>query len=426
MQIGVALPRTGPLASIGEQITNGVTAAVKAVNENAPETERIVLDIEDDACDPKQAVSVANKFVTDKIGLVVGHVCSGASITASDIYAENGVLMMTPASNSAKLTERGLAGIFRVCGRDDQQGRLAAQIIAKRFPGKSIAIIHDKSPFAKGLADATKDNLNGLGIREAIYETINPGERDYSALITRLKAAKIDLVYYGGYQQEMGQLLRQAQDADFHPQFFGTSGIATSELWTIAGPAAEGVLFTFTPDPRQRPEAAAAVRGTAESNRASPKGSRFMLMRPLSSSRLACARPILPIRNHGRGIELRSLGLRAGPVGFDAKGNSRAPGLCALRGTEGPRVRSSELGLDAARGEARLARLAHSFRRELAGAPRLRSARDVAHARATACRRIQRRWSLRSARAPGIYAFRPHHARSSTGIHRGSRRRRRK
>jgi branched-chain amino acid transport system substrate-binding protein len=81
VRIGVALPRTGPLASIGEQITNGVTAAVKAVNENAPETERIVLDIEDDACDPKQAVSVANKFVADKIGLVVGHVCSGASIT---------------------------------------------------------------------------------------------------------------------------------------------------------------------------------------------------------------------------------------------------------------------------------------------------------------------------------------------------------
>ena len=259
VKVGVALPRTGPLASIGEQITNGVTAAVGAVNENAPENEKIVLDIEDDACDPKQAVSVANKFVTEKIGLVVGHVCSGASITASDIYAENGVLMMTPASNSAKLTERGLAGIFRVCGRDDQQGRLAAQIIAKRFSGKSIAIIHDKSPFAKGLADATRDNLNGLGIRETVYEAINPGERDYSALITKLKAARIDLVYYGGYQQEMGQLLRQAQDADFHPQFFGTSGIATSELWAIAGPAAEGVLFTFTPDPRQRPEAATAV-----------------------------------------------------------------------------------------------------------------------------------------------------------------------
>ena len=326
MRIGVALPRTGPLASIGEQITNGVTAAVKAVNENAPETERIVLDIEDDACDPKQAVSVANKFVADKIGLVVGHVCSGASITASDIYAENGVLMMTPASNSAKLTERGLAGIFRVCGRDDQQGRLAAQIIAKRFPGKSIAIIHDKSPFAKGLADATKDNLNGLGIREAIYETINPGERDYSALITRLKAAKIDLVYYGGYQQEMGQLLRQAQDADFHPQFFGTSGIATSELWTIAGPAAEGVLFTFTPDPRQRPEAAAAVAALRKYN-GEPEG--FTLYAYAAVELIAAgmreAHSTDPKRVEAA-LKSHRFNSVLGEVGFDAKGDISAPG----------------------------------------------------------------------------------------------------
>jgi branched-chain amino acid transport system substrate-binding protein len=326
VKIGVALPRTGPLASIGEQITNGVTAAVKATNENAPEAEKIVLDIEDDACDPKQAVSVANKFVTAKIGLVVGHVCSGASITASDIYAENGVLMMTPASNSAKLTERGLAGIFRVCGRDDQQGRLAAQIIAKRFPGKSVAIVHDKSPFAKGLADATRDNLNGLGIHEAIYEAINPGERDYSALITRLKAARIELVYYGGYQQEMGQLLRQAQDADFHPQFFGTSGIATSELWAIAGPAAEGVLFTFTPDPRQRPEAAAAV-AALRAHSGEPEG--FTLYAYAAVELLAAgmreANSSDPKRVEAA-LKSHRFNSVLGEVGFDAKGDISAPG----------------------------------------------------------------------------------------------------
>jgi len=326
VRVGVALPRTGPLASIGEQITNGVVAAANAINENAPEAERIVLDIEDDACDPKQAVSVANKFITDKIGLVVGHVCSGASITASDLYAENGVLMMTPASNSAKLTERGLAGIFRVCGRDDQQGRLAAQILSQRFPGKSIALIHDKSPFAKGLADATKDNLNRLGIREAIYEAINPGERDYSALITRLKAARIDVVYYGGYQQEMGQLLRQAQDADFHPQFFGTSGIATSELWAIAGPAAQGVLFTFTPDPRLRSEATRAV-GALRAQSGEPEGFTlyaYAALQLIASGMHEAGSPdpkrIEVVLKTGRFDSV------LGEVGFDAKGDISAPG----------------------------------------------------------------------------------------------------
>jgi branched-chain amino acid transport system substrate-binding protein len=334
VRIGVALPRTGPLASIGEQIANGVTAAAKAINENAPEGEKIVLDIEDDACDPKQAVSVANKFVTEKIGLVVGHVCSGASITASDIYAENGVLMMTAASNSAKLTERGLPAIFRVCGRDDQQGRLAAQIIAQRFPGKSIAIIHDKSPFAKGLADATKDNLNQLGIREALYEAINPGERDYSALITRLKAAKIDLVYYGGYQQEMGQLLRQAQDADFHPQFFGTSGIATSELWAIAGAAAEGVLFTFTPDPRKRPEASSAVSALRAQN-LEPEG--FTLYAYAAVQLIAAAIHEAHSTDPKRveaALKSSRFNSVLGEVAFDAKGDVNAPGyvLYAWRG----------------------------------------------------------------------------------------------
>lgn len=323
----VALPRTGPVASIGDQVLNGVNAAVQDVNaKGGVNGQKLVLDVQDDACDPKQAVSVANRFIQSDEKLVVGHVCSGASIVASDLYAENGAVMITPASNSARLTDRGLAGIFRVCGRDDQQGQLAAKLITERFPGKKIAILHDNAPFGRGLADATKANLNKLGVTEALYAAITPGERDYTAVISRLKAAGIELVYYGGYHQEMGALVRQGAEQSFKGQWFGTSGIASKEFAQIAGPAADGVLMTFNPDPRKRPEAAAVVASFKARN-IDPEG--FTLYGYTAVQVLAEA------ANKAKSIDpkLVSAALKAdrfdtilGDVGFDAKGDITAPG----------------------------------------------------------------------------------------------------
>ena len=258
--IGVALPRTGNIAAVGEQVLNGARAAAKLINDAGGVLgQTLVLDVEDDACDPRQAVSVANRLVGAGVKLVVGHVCSGASMAASDVYNENGVVMVTPASNLAKLTERGMADIFRVCGRDDKQGQFAAELIAQRWGKDKIAILHDNAAFGRGLAEATRESLHKLGVTEAMFDSITPGERDYGAVIARLKQAGIGLVYYGGYQQEMGLLVRQAAEQGLRAQWFGTSGIATSEFAQIAGPAGNGVLFTFNPDPRKAPEAAAVV-----------------------------------------------------------------------------------------------------------------------------------------------------------------------
>ena len=257
---GVALPRTGPVAATGDQILEGVRAAAHDVNATGGiNGQTLVLDVQDDACDPKQAVSVANRFVAGGVKLIVGHMCSGSSIVASDVYAENGALMISPASNSAKLTDRGLPGIFRVCGRDDDQGKLTAAIIKERFAGQKIAILHDNAPFGRGLAEAVKANLNAIGITEALFAAITPGERDYTAVISRLKAAGIQLVYYGGYPQEMGTLVRQSADQAYRGQWFTGSGMSSREFGTIGGPATDGVLMTFNPDPRKRPEAAAIV-----------------------------------------------------------------------------------------------------------------------------------------------------------------------
>jgi branched-chain amino acid transport system substrate-binding protein len=324
---GVALPRTGPTAAIGDQILNGVTAAAKEVNEKGGVNgEKLVLDVQDDACDPKQAVSVANRFMQGSVRLIVGHMCSGASIVASEIYAENGALMISPASNSAKLTDRGLSGVFRVCGRDDEQGQITAKIIAERFADRKIAILHDNAPFGRGLAEATKANLNQVGVNEALFAGITPGERDYTAVISRLKAAGIGLVYYGGYPQEMGTLVRQSADQAFAAQWLTGSGMASKEFAAVGGPATDGVLMTFNPDPRKRAEAASVV-GAFKAQGIDPEG--FTLYGYAAVQALAQAaskaRSTDP-KTLDKTLKSERFETILGEVGFDQKGDITAPG----------------------------------------------------------------------------------------------------
>jgi branched-chain amino acid transport system substrate-binding protein len=190
----------------------------------------------------------------------VGHYCSSSSIPASEAYADGNVLQITPASTNPTFTDRGLWNAFRVCGRDDQQGAVAGAFIARTYAGKNIAILHDKSTYGKGLADETKKALNKAGVKEKLYEAYTQGERDFNAVVSRLKSAAIDVVYIGGYHTEAGLILRQMRDQGMVTQMMSGDAIATTEFWSITGPAGEGMLFTFGPDPRKRPAAAAVVK----------------------------------------------------------------------------------------------------------------------------------------------------------------------
>ena len=259
--IGVAGPMTGPNAAFGAQLQKGAEQAAADINAaGGINGEQIKLTFGDDVSDPKQGVSVAQKFVADGVKYVVGHFNSGVTIPASDIYAENGVLVITPSATNPKLTERGLWNTFRTCGRDDQQGAVAGAYIAANFKDGKVAVLHDKTPYGQGLADETKKAANGAGVTEVMYEGVNVGDKDFSALITKMKDAGVSFVYFGGLHTEFGLLKRQAADAGLTATFMSGDGIVSNELASIAGPAVEGTLMTFAPDPRKNPNAADAVK----------------------------------------------------------------------------------------------------------------------------------------------------------------------
>ncbi|MBB3771451.1 branched-chain amino acid transport system substrate-binding protein [Angulomicrobium tetraedrale] len=260
VKVGVGGPITGANATFGAQLKNGAEQWATDVNAAGGLLgQKVEIVVGDDASKPEQGVSVANKFIADGVKFVIGHFNSGVSIPASEQYAEAGVLAISPASTNPKLTERGLANVFRTCGRDDQQGLVAAEYIEKNLKGKKIAIVHDKTPYGKGLADETQKSMNKAGIKEVIYEGINPGEKDYSALVSKLKGANVDVLYYGGLHTEAGLLVRQMRDQGLKTVLFSGDGITDKEFWTIAGPGAEGTLMTFGPDPRKNPAATKVV-----------------------------------------------------------------------------------------------------------------------------------------------------------------------
>jgi branched-chain amino acid transport system substrate-binding protein len=254
--IGVAGPLTGPNAAFGAQLQKGAEQAAADINAaGGINGEQIKLSFGDDVSDPKQGISVANKFVADGVKYVIGHFNSGVTIPASEVYAENGTLVISPSATNPVLTERGLWNTFRTCGRDDQQGAVAGNYIVANFKDAKIAVLHDKTPYGQGLADETKKTANAGGVTEAIYEGVNAGDKDFSALITKMKDAGVAFVYFGGLHTEFGLLKRQAADAGLAASFMSGDGIVSNELASIAGPAVEGTLMTFAPDPRKNPTA---------------------------------------------------------------------------------------------------------------------------------------------------------------------------
>jgi len=260
VKFGMAGPITGPSAATGAQMKNGVAQAVEDINKAGGILgKQISVEYGDDVSDPKQGVSVANNFAADGVRFVVGDYNSGVTMPSSEVYQENGILEITPASTNPQITERKMWNIFRTCGRDDQQGQVAGAYIVKHFKGKKIAVVHDKTTYGKGLADETIKAMAKGGMKPVLYEGINVGEKDYSALVSKIKQSGADLVYWGGLYTEGGLIVRQMRDQGVKAPLMGGDGITSDEFAQIGGPGVEGTLMTYGPDPRNKPEAKKVV-----------------------------------------------------------------------------------------------------------------------------------------------------------------------
>jgi branched-chain amino acid transport system substrate-binding protein len=260
IKFGVAGPLTGSNAAFGAQLKNGFEQAIEDINAaGGIQGQKITPTVGDDVGDPKQGVSIANKFSSEGVKFVVGHFNSGVTMPASEVYQENGIVSITPASTNPRVTERNMWNVFRTCGRDDQQGAVAAAYILKHMKDKKIAVVHDKTTYGQGLADETRKAMNKGGVKEVLYEGINIGDKDFAALVSKIKASGADMVYWGGLHTEGGLLVRQMRDQGVKAVLFGADGITSDEFASIGGPGVEGTLMTFAPDPRKRPEAKGVI-----------------------------------------------------------------------------------------------------------------------------------------------------------------------
>lgn len=267
---------TGPVAQYGDMQFTGAAQAIKDINAKGGVNGNKLVGVEyDDACDPKQAVAVANKVINDGIKYVIGHLCSSSTQPASDIYSDEGVLMITPAATAPELTARGYELIMRTTGLDSDQGPTAAKYILSAVKPQRIAVVHDKQQYGEGLARSVQDNLKKAGANVVLFEGVTAGDKDFSTLVARLKKENVDFVYFGGYYPEMGQMLRQARAAGLKAGFMGPEGVGNASLSNIAGEASEGMLVTLPKRYDQLPENKAivdAIKASTAANRKDPTG----------------------------------------------------------------------------------------------------------------------------------------------------------
>ncbi|MBI5025611.1 MAG: branched-chain amino acid ABC transporter substrate-binding protein [Nitrospirae bacterium] len=260
IKIGIAGPMTGPQGKMGMDFRNAVIIAIEEWNEKGGVLgKKIDFLIGDDQADPKQAVAVANRHVTMGAVGTIGHFNSSCSIPASDVYNRSGIPMISPASTNPLLTERGYIGVFRVCGRDDQQGMVAVDFVLRQLRLKKIAIIHDKTTYGQGLADEFKRFLgNKVGV--VYYGGIVQGDKDFKMVLTSIKDKKPELIFFGGIYPEAGLLVKQSREIGLTVPFMSGDGVIDPNFISIAGArAAEGTYLTFSPDPKHIPTAKAFI-----------------------------------------------------------------------------------------------------------------------------------------------------------------------
>ena len=260
IRIGLATPLTGPRAWAGEETRAGAEAAVRDLNDRGGVLgEALVTILVDDFCDAEQAVAAAKKLVIDGVPFVVGHQCSSAAIPASEIYEKADIIFISPKATNPRLTDRGLTRTFRTCGRDDRQGTMIGDHIAKKWSGADIAIVDDGQTYGRGIAQEVERRLEELRIKPKLFEQVKPGQMDFAHLVSAIESHSIDVVFYGGYSSEAGLIVRETKARLPKLAFIVPDGVAREDFWLLAGDAAEGTRMTQLMNALRHPAAAEVV-----------------------------------------------------------------------------------------------------------------------------------------------------------------------
>lgn len=321
--IGVPAPMTGPNTQYGDELKAGVLTAIEMLNASGGMQGRPYEPVLiDDACEPKQAVQAANRVLNSGARFAIAHVCSGVTVPASRIYEDEGIVTITPGATAPQITDN-LKGhyFFRTIGRDDQQGPFAASFITTRLKPKSVVVLHDKQTYGAGVAQQVKTWLEKLGTPIALYDGINAGDSDYSAVITKLKTIKPDVVFFGGYHPEMGLLLRQAREQGLQTRFMAAEGAYNRGLYEIAGAAVEGMMFTYPADFSKRPGNERIVQAFQQANRPADGAYQmpaYAAMQVLHQSMLAVGPNPKKVADY---MHSNSFDTVLGPISFDRKGD---------------------------------------------------------------------------------------------------------
>ena len=255
IKIGHVAPLTGSIAHLGKDNENGARLAIEQANAAkimiGGKLAHFELIAEDDQADPKVGTTVAQKLVDMKVAGVDGHLNSGVTIPASAIYHQAGIPMITGSATNPQLTEQGFDNVFRVVGRDDQQGPAIANYLAATEKPKVAAVIDDSTAYGEGLADQVAKTLRAAGVKVLAREKGTDKQTDWMAVLTKIKGEKPDAVFYGGMDATGGPLLKQGRELGIKAVFSFGDGACTEKMHELAGAAAEGMLCSQAGIPPQ-------------------------------------------------------------------------------------------------------------------------------------------------------------------------------
>lgn len=258
--IGVGAPMSGSDAIFGAQIRNGVEQAVRDINAGGGILgHKLEVSVGDDTGDPETGMRVAEKFVADHVPFIIGHFNSGVTMPTSALYAAHDILEITPSTTYPPVTERGFAALFRTCGRDDQQVGVAATFLTAQI-GKKIAVVSDATHYGQAQADLMRRALAAHHIAPVLATTVSGDAADDNVLITELKAAGADFIFWSGPPEVAGRLLKELRAQGDKAKMLGGVAIASDIFAADGGDAVIGTLMTFPRDPTLAPQAAAVVK----------------------------------------------------------------------------------------------------------------------------------------------------------------------